>query len=223
MKNRFFILNLLLFLYTFFAGLIYYLYGGILLKTTTGLGFLLIGICNTVFAFLNREKSKKFECLIMLGLSASLLGDIILNIDLIVGALVFALAHLLYLTAYYSVSAFSKRDVFISVPLFFTSASLIWFCPIFNFGIGIMKVVCLVYALIISLMFGKAISLLFQGKTRTFIFVAIGSFLFFVSDLALLFYMFANAGETANTICLLTYFPAQCLLAYSIFENSKSN
>ena len=49
----------------------------------------------------------------------------------------------------------------------------------------------------------------------------IGSILFFVSDLALLFNVFGNGGVIADNICLLTYYPAQGLLALAVYLASR--
>ena len=49
----------------------------------------------------------------------------------------------------------------------------------------------------------------------------IGSFLFFFSDLMLLFNEFAGAPFITDILCLYTYYPAQILLAYSILHHKK--
>ena len=88
--------------------------------------------------------------------------------------------------------------------------------PIFDFGGAFMQIVCVLYALIISCMLGKAVSDLITNKNIFSIIVAVGSFLFFFSDLMLLFDVFAAVDAWAGALCLATYYPAQCLLAYSI-------
>ena len=95
----------------------------------------------------------------------------------------------------------------------------------FDFTDSVLKTVCYIYALIISFMLGKAISNVFSIKSNYSLLIMIGSILFFISDVALLFYLFLNASEFANTICLITYFPAQCIIALSIesIGNSTKN
>ena len=91
-----------------------------------------------------------------------------------------------------------------------------------------MQIVCLIYALIISLMTGKAISLWLHSHTTANLITAIGSILFCISDVMLLFDQFSNAGKLVLYLCLITYYPAQILLSYSVFHNciekeNKSN
>ena len=221
MKSKFALPNVLLSIYTAVLCFIYYINGGIFLKAATSLGFLLIAILNAFFIFLSNNAGKKFSFLMLWGAISSFLGDIILNIDFIIGALIFALGHIFYFCAYCSVSNYKNKDFLIGLLIFIPSLLFIIFYPFFNFGSLAMKGICVIYALIISTMLGKAISLSFQRKQGFSFMIAAGSFLFFVSDIALLFYMFSDAGEVANTLCLLTYFPAQTILALSVFELPK--
>lgn len=221
MKNKFSVLNTIFILYTVILCYIYYINGGTSLKAATSFGFLLVALNSTVFAFSCKNGSSKFALLILLGVAASFLGDIILNIFFLIGALIFALGHIFYFSAYCSISSYKFKDFLIGLLIFIPSALFITFYPFFNFGGALMKAVCIVYALIISMMLGKAISLLLQKKSRFSIIVSAGSLLFFISDIALLFYIFGGAGDAANTLCLVTYFPAQVILALSVFEFSK--
>jgi uncharacterized membrane protein YhhN len=195
--------------------------GGTFLKAATSFGFLLVALNSTFFALSRKNGSRKFALLMLLGVASSFLGDIILNTFFRIGALIFALGHIFYFSAYCSLSSYRSKDFLIGLLIFIPSASFIFFYPFFNFGGAFMKAVCIVYALIISTMLSKAISLLFQKKSRFSIMVFAGSLLFFISDIALLFYMFGGAGDAANTLCLVTYFPAQVILALSVFEFSK--
>ena len=221
MKSKFSIFNALFLIYTIILCYVYYLNGGIVLKAATSLGFLLIAFTSAIFVVSDKRIGRRFALFMLCGATASFLGDIILNIDFIIGALIFALGHIFYFCAYCSVIKYNKRDFFAGILIFVPSVLIILFYPFFNFGSPLMKAVCIIYALIISSMLGKAISLLFQKKQRFISMIFAGSLLFFVSDIALLFYMFSNTGEAANTLCLLTYFPAQVILGLSIFEFSE--
>ena len=57
-----------------------------------------------------------------------------------------------------------------------------------------MEVVCVFYALIISFMLGKAVSNIIRERNILNLLIVIGSFLFFFSDLMLLFDVFANVS-----------------------------
>ena len=62
----------------------------------------------------------------------------------------------------------------------------------------------------------KSISNIIVKKSLINILLVIGSVLFFVSDFMLLLNVFGNVGEFADILCLATYYPAQCFLAYSL-------
>lgn len=79
-----------------------------------------------------------------------------------------------------------------------------------------MEIVCIAYALIISLMVGKAISNYVQTKTKLSLVILVGSCLFYFSDFMLVFNVFADISEIFGVLCLSTYYPAEILLAYSI-------
>ena len=78
--------------------------------------------------------------------------------------------------------------------------------------------VCFVYALIISAMVGKAISNFIRERNLLNFILMVGAILFFISDLMLLLRWFMNLGEWAGTLCLATYYPAECILAYATFH-----
>ena len=50
-------------------------------------------------------------------------------------------------------------------------------------------------------------------------FVALGSVLFFFSDVMLVLSWFAGAGRWADVWCLCTYFPGQGLLAHAVYHH----
>ena len=87
-----------------------------------------------------------------------------------------------------------------------------------------MQIVCLVYALIISLMVGKAISNFVKERTVLTATVLVGSILFFFfSDLMLVFDWFMGIGRIAALLCMSTYSPAECILAFSSWLNTKNS
>ena len=86
-----------------------------------------------------------------------------------------------------------------------------------DFGSDFMQKIVLVYALVISLMLGKAISNYSRIPGKVTKRLLIGSCLFFFSDLMLLFAFFTDVGRIANIFCLNTYYPGQAILAGSVF------
>ena len=69
---------------------------------------------------------------------------------------------------------------------------------------------------IISFMLGKAISNSLRQTNMTNLIIVIGSLLFFISDFMLMLKSFADL-PVAGYLCLGTYYPAQFLLAFSLF------
>ncbi len=223
MKKTFSVLNAIFILTTFLSAFYYRLHGGIELKALTSFGFVIIGAINLFYTLKAKNGNRFFAFFMMSGLVFSFLGDVILNYNFILGAIVFALGHLAYLAAYCRLLRFKRTDIIHCALIFIVSAAVLLLCPVFEFGSNSMKFVCLFYALIISFMVGKAIANLQSIKNLQSVILAVGSLLFFISDIALVFYVFAGASEIANTVCLMTYVPAQCVLAFSmILPETKS-
>ena len=219
MVNRlYFILNTVLFFCGLFSTVCYDQFGGLWLKGVTSGWFVLIGIVNIVFVCKSDKKTAGFPAMMMVGLSLCWIADIVLNITFIPGALIFAIGHVFYFIAYSRLINFEKRDLIPSVIIFICAASLVLFVPIFDFGILLMQYIILGYALIISLMVGKAISNMRREKTPLTKLIVFGSILFFFSDLMLLLCYFAGAPQITDSLCLFTYYPGQYLLAHSIYR-----
>lgn len=217
MKKSFIIPNIILFLSVIIGDIFYINFGGLWLKGLTSLLFVALGVFNLIYTIKSKDDTtKKFAIIMLIGLIFAMLGDIVLNIYFIGGAILFAIGHVFYFIAYCYLVKFKWSDLIIGSIIFVFAILFITLAPIFKFENIIMELVCIFYALIISLMVGKAISNLIREKTLTNILLVIGSILFFFSDLMLLFECFANAPRIADILCLATYYPAQCLLAFSI-------
>lgn len=219
MINRFyFILNTILFFCGILSTVCYDQFGGLWLKAVTSAWFVLLGIVNIIFARKTGVKCSGFPALMMAGLALCWLADVVLNIVFIPGALIFAIGHVFYFAAYCRFVKFQKNDLIPSVIIFVCSAALVLFVPIFDFGIPLMQYIILMYALIISLMVGKAISNTKREANSLTKLIATGSILFFFSDLMLLLCYFAGAPQITDTLCLFTYYPGQYLLAHSLYR-----
>ena len=107
--------------------------------------------------------------------------------------------------------------------IFIVTGSLILFLPIFDFGDAVMQIVCVVYALIISLMVSKAISNYKRDKNCLSLVLAIGSVLFCFSDTMLLFNYFADTPRIINILCVTSYYIAQPVLAYGVCVSADIN
>lgn len=179
--------------------------------------FVATGLVNLIYVLKHKTANKMFAIWLFVGLVFAFLGDVLLEIKFIVGAALFALGHVFFFISYCFISKINLKDVLCALAIFIPSLLIILFVPIFKFE-GIMQIVCIVYALIISFMVGKAVSNYLKNKSAANLIILIGSCLFFFSDMMLLF---ANFGgiSLCGVFCLLTYYPAEFFLAYSIYKN----
>ena len=218
MKNKgIFALNLVLAVLVQ-ASMIWYLdCGGLWRKGLTSFGFVLLGVLNLAYLIAGRKKPLRFPWILTVGLGFAMLGDIVLNVNFIGGALLFAVGHIFYAVSYAQLRRIGKTDLVLSGVIFAAAGSFLFFAPIFDFGDPVMKGICIGYALIISCMVGKAVGNAAGEHTVTNVLLAAGSFLFFFSDLMLVLYVFADAPHIIDTLCVATYYPAQCVLAHALF------
>lgn len=214
MKKAFLIVNLLLVAAVLASDCSYILHGTLRIKAITSLLFTMIGAVNLAYAFIARAP-KHFSAIMFAGLTFAMLGDIFLRFSFIGGALFFGLGHVLYFAAFCRLASFKHIDVIPAAAVFAASALLILCYPKFRFGGILMQNVCLVYALVISFMVGKAFSNFLHERTAVNGILALGSAMFYFSDLMLVLYKFSAAPHFVDTLCLMTYFPAQCLLGFS--------
>ncbi len=193
------------------------------LKTITSSLFLILGILNFILLYKDfKSKSIKLYGLFnMLALLFCFLGDVLLIDFFIVGAVFFALGHLLFIIAFSFLNKFNLKDIIAGLILFAICLCVILIVPVFEFN-GMLPVI-LTYAFIISFMLGKSFTnFIFNTKyTNTFLaLISFGALLFFLSDLMLLFNVFSDVS-TGNA-CLSLYYPAQFVLAYSILFMNQS-
>ncbi len=193
------------------------------LKTIASALFLILGVLNFILLLKEfKTKNIKFFALFnMLALLFCFLGDVLLIDYFIVGAIFFALGHVLFIVAFSFLERFNLKDILAGLILFAICLCIILLVPVFDFD-GMLPLI-LVYAFIISFMLGKSFTnLLFNTKyTNTFLaLIFFGALLFFLSDLMLLFNLFSDIS-TGNA-CLSMYYPAQFILAYSILFMTQS-
>lgn len=216
-RDLFLFVNLALALLTWFGDCLYVRYGNQLwLKSVTSALFVILGAVNLVYLILNKEKSLKFPILMVTGLVFAMLGDVILEIHFIAGAALFAIGHVFYFVAYTVDERFKPTDLIYTACILVPAILLITLAPCFDFGGVLMEVVCVVYATVISFMVGKAIANFVRVRDKKHLIVMLGSILFFTSDLMLLFNVFTSLPYF-GALCLATYYPAEILLAFSVF------
>lgn len=216
MKNTFKTLNIIFIIIEAILLFSYRAAGGTVLKGITSGGFVVIGLINLIYA-VTAKCGIKYPSTMFLGLFTSMIGDVVLQYDFMIGAVIFALGHIFYFIAFCTLKPYANRDAAPSAILFIGAAALLTLAPIFDFGSSIMLYVCLFYALIISFMLGKAIANYLKERTAFYLVVVIGAALFFFSDLMLVLSIFGGAPKIADTMCLFSYWPAQTLFAFTGF------
>ena len=221
MKKTFTILNVILIAVALTNTVLYRFVGGLLMKGIASTSFAVIGIVNLFYV--NRMGCEKpgFPKWMTAALVMSVAADVVLNVEFLVGVVLFALAHVGYVAAYCTLEGFQKRDL---LPMAAVGAVslLVLNAPMFQITDPVWKVLVTVYALIISCMLGKAVSNALREKTRVRWMLLAGSLLFWFSDLMLAWELFAGGGRFADTLCLFTYWPGQTVLAHSLFHYAKS-
>lgn len=218
MKNKKLIIwiNIALTIAVIIGDIIYMNYGKLWLKGTTSFGFVLLGAINLLFVTVEREINLKYRIMLVIGLFFSMLGDIVLNIHFISGALLFAVGHVFYFIAHSCLIKLKTADLIPSGLIFVVSALIIILVPIFDFGSVLMEGVCVFYAFVISLMVGKAAANFLRNKGTLTLALMVGCILFYFSDLMLLFNTFSDVSPVFGRLCLSTYYPAQCILAVCV-------
>lgn len=175
---------------------------------------------NLTFALITKQKPRTFAVLMALGLGCAVLGDVLIQAEFLLGAASFAAGHLCFLAAYCVLQRLRLLDLALGGGIFVLVWLVLLHSPGVVIGLKVYKIACSLYALLISLMLGKAIGLLRKVTPQT-VLLAAGAVLFCCSDSFLLFYLFAHAGDWANHACLATYYPALCLLAVAVADPMK--
>ena len=187
--------------------------------------FASLGLVNLGYALKTKQGNTKFYIGMSAGLVLAFLGDYLIGKDFIVGAATFALGHICFVVAYCFMQKMQKLDYAISGTLFLGCLIFLLFCPLLTFEVSIFRIVCIVYALIISTMLGKAVGNFVREKTLVNGTIAIASVLFFFSDLMLVFDWFIGLWNWTDHACMGTYYPALCFLALSmcikVIKNNK--
>ena len=187
------------------------------LKCICSSAFALLGLINLGFAIAAKQANMQFYILMATALVLAMLGDVFIGKSFIVGAGLFALGHVCFIIAYFFLQDFSLRDAWISALIFAASAAFLIFAPCIKYSSESNRRICVAYALIISSMLGKAISNLMAEPSGVNALIATGSFLFFFSDLMLVLDWFVRKWKWTANACMGTYYPALCILAFSMY------
>lgn len=221
MKKTYLFANAVLVLLILIGDVFYTLNGFVWLKALTSLCFVMLGFVNLVYLIKSGTNYRKFAIFMLVGLIFSFAGDVMLEFIFELGAGLFAIGHIFYFVAYSTLIKFKWVDLVPALVIIIPVVLLITLSPLFDFGGIFMEIVCIIYAIIISLMVGKAISNLIRERTLLNIVLVVGSILFMFSDLMLLFSNFADVSRLFGILCLATYYPGQIVLALSLVFAKK--
>ena len=223
LDKKFFIANILIFIGAM-ACLIYYdWHGGLWLKGVTSLWFVIHGLVNLVYAKKIGLHSCKVLYVIEFGLFLGMLADVLLGINFIVGVAAFALGHVFYIIAFNIIEKPRLKDFAFVLPIAAIAIFVVTGTPFITVDDPFMEKVLIAYAVIISWMLGKALSNYSINKSTFAKIIAVGSVLFLFSDLILAVDMFGTSSRMTWILCSYTYWPAQNLLAQSMYNYAKEN
>lgn len=179
--------------------------------------FVLTGAVNWIYATKILGKTDRYYTGMLTALMFCFLGDAFIHTSFVAGAALFAVGHICLVYIYCLVQKLTKQDVIISAVPFVATAIFLLFFPLLKFDIPAFRYVCIGYASIISLMLGKAVGNYVKDRTTLNLLLALAGILFFFSDVMLVFSWFIGLWSWTFPACMGTYYPALCLLAFSMY------
>jgi len=159
-----------------------------------------------------KTTSPRYKRMIALGLSLSLIGDVLLMlpVDLFLpGLIVFLLAHVVYLTAFWIDSPHGRGPGWAPIP--YVLYAVIVYSMLLP-GLEEMTIPVLVYVIIINWMGWFALRRWLMLRRPA----AVGALFFIFSDTVLALNRFLQPFEAATALVLVSYYVAQWLLARSV-------
>ncbi|MBQ7884840.1 MAG: lysoplasmalogenase [Clostridia bacterium] len=205
--------NSILFVSMVITDILYMLNGGLGLKSLASSVFVLTSLINLILMFVYKKTaSKGFIIILFIGQIFAMLGDILLEINFMLGAIFFAIGHIFYFISYCFIKKFCWKDLLFIGGAILISLSVILLSKI---DLGSMAPLIFGYAIVISCMLGKSATLILQDKKIGF-YIFIGSLMFYLSDMFLMFRLFGGMGKIGSVLCLAFYYPAEFVLATSI-------
>ena len=203
---------------------LYLITGGLLFKAAASTGFVAIGIINFIQTRNRLRGHKAFSLPLLCGLVIAMSGDIAINLSFIVGAALFASGHILFFAAQCNLCPREDRnyirDIVCALCLFAVNMSILLFAPL-ETGSVTTFLICSIYAAIISVMAGKAISNFIGKKMPVFRLMLIGTVLFMLSDIFLVLYSFMGRIDVLHYICITLYYISEIILADSYLVLAK--
>ena len=192
---------------------------------TSGL-FALLAIFNLTYFIHSglNKKDIKYPLFMVLGAVFCFLGDAFINNYFIIGVVLFALGHVFYVGGYFALEKFKLLDLIIGLGLGLVTGGFVLICPYLSFEAPVLKVACVVYALILSFMVGKTVSDFITKHDTINLLLMIGAILFLISDLCLLicWFWYVKVPRAFNYTCMAVYYPSNLIFAYTIYHYLKT-
>ncbi len=203
---------------TILFDILYMIFGGLAIKTTASVSFLLLGAVNLFYVIKTRSKPYKAPVVLFIGVMLACVADVVINISFLPGAAIFAAGHICYVICCCMLKPLSIKDLIFTFAIFIPCCMLMLFLPFVSYSGIVMQIAAIVYCFILSLASGKAVMNFIKEKNRLYLTLAIGNVLFFISDVMLFFSEFSSIMQQLfNDLCLCIYYPSECVLAFSIF------
>lgn len=201
------------------ACLVYYINtGGLWLKGVTSSWFVLLGLVNLVFAKRSGVKKMGFLAVLEGALVLCMTADVCLGLNFLLGTAVFALGHVCFFAAFCILEKPRHRDWIPIGIILVISLIAVLGTPYIQIEDPLMRGILVAYAIVISAMLGKAIGNLMAKRSLSRWLFAIGSVMFWFSDLMLALNLFGSGGRLAGLLCMYTYWPGQSLIAHTLYH-----
>lgn len=195
------------------------IFGHIVLKGLASLCFVATGTLNYFSA---KPENKRFALLLLFGLICGMFGDIGILVNFQIGAGCFAIGHILYVLSFCKLKPPCVKDI-LPIMIFLAVAIVCVLLVLPDDTSMLMRILCFVYAGIISTMTGKAVSLKITLRNKLTLILCIGSVAFFISDIMVLLAEFSLENQHLFTcICHCIYYPGQFILAQALSSRSSS-
>ena len=182
--------------------------------------FAALGALNAAYVLVRGGK-RLFAVIMAAGLVLAMQADIAIGKSFVKGAGLFAAGHLCFFSAGCMLRKPCRKDGLWILALAATSAAYLLLDAKLVFWPSALRWVCVGYVAVISLMTGKAIANFVHERGWITGLMMAGSVLFFASDLMLLLDMFRRGGRIFGILCISLYYPAEMLLAHSVFYSAR--
>lgn len=211
--------NLIMSITVFLTAIIYAITDLFRFKIIASILFFLIALVNFIYVVKTKKFNFGFSLFMLSALGISMIADIVINDRFILGGMTFALAHIFYFFSLNTFERFKFKNIVYAVPFMIVCILLMVFLP--NLDTVALNSTAAIYSVAISVMVGEALANLLKSKNKLYNLIFTAYFLFFFSDVMLVIGYFSHI-EFPQDLCRLTYYPAQCMMAYSIYMANSS-